>query len=184
MENIGYGVGCDNNIKLININYFSYIDNFILSCKSENGIGLTKLKNNLYKEFMNDNLQISNIIYCTSFKNFDIIFLIYESKYILITNFFCDSTFTQIYNFPSYIDASPSDYTKPSDFPDSNMIPSVTITKFIPTTFATIIHTTLSTTISIIVPTTIPLTIATTILSIISTNFQTKISTTILTAIS
>ena len=190
ISNIANGATCDNNIKLININYFSFIDNFIFSCLSRNGIGLNKLKNYSNKDNIeyipieDGTIQNNSFNNCSNFKNFYIIFLIYESKYKLITNFLCYSTFTQIYNFPSYIDASPSDYIKPSDFPDSNMIPSITIPKFIPTTIATIIHTTLSTTISIIVPTTIPTTIETTILSIISTNFQTTISITILTAIS
>ena len=173
---------------LININYFSDINNYIFSCKSSKGISLIKITDTSSIYFIS-NLDTISISFtnCTKFINYDIIFLVYEARYHLITNFLCESSSTQTYNFRSVIDASPNDYIKPSDIPDSNMIPSITTPKFIPTTILTyfpdIIGTTIQTNIQNIVQTTIPNTISTIISSTITNNFPTIISTTFSTEI-
>ena len=181
------GSSCEIGTTLNKINYFSFINSYILSCKSNSGISIFLI----HKDF--DNTSLSTIgeekfESCSTFKNYDIVFLLYERKFILITNFLCDASTTQVNNVSNnFNNAIINYYEIPSNEPDSNYnfscistIPKTiltTIPSSIPTTLPTTIPTTILTTIAIITPTTIPTTISTTI----PTNIPTIIPTTILT---
>ena len=192
ISEIKYGTSCETGTKLITLNYVSYINNYALTCKYNNYVTLSFIKDDLNLaniELTNSN-QIDYIDNCTNFKNHEVIFLPYEGKYNLITNFICNSTTTQIYNFPASVVVE--NYVEPFDEPDSNYdfssnmhttIPTTkpTTISTTPTTIPTTIQTTIPTKISITVPTTIPITILTTILTTIPTIIQTTITTNILT---
>ena len=176
-----YGASCGSEI--ININYFSYIDNYIFGCKYQEGISLIKLKD--YDiELLNYEINCITISFteCSKFRNYDIIFLIYEGKYELISNFICDSSTTQVHDFPESLRINPNQYTKPSDLPNSNFIPLIAFPTIIPTIIPKIIQTTIPI-IQKIIQTYIPTTISANISTIIQKNIPMTILTTIITTI-
>ena len=172
---INYGGNCNKGTNFFNINYFSYINYYIISCINNNGISL-KMFSDDFNSFLS--VEFGNCIY---YINFDVIFLLYEGELNVITNFLCGENTTEVYNFPSY--QQPKNFIKPSDEPDSNFFYSTsfptTISKKIATTIP--IQTTLIKPITNNIYTTIPFEIKTSISKTSSISTQsTKIITNIL----
>ena len=183
---------CTFGTHLININYFKYTDEYIFSClcKDKNNIAIYKfpggynnineINNNLNTNYLITAIEFENE--CISYINYDLIFLIYEGKYDIISNFYCGLLKTKLYFFPSYITIH--NYNKPTIEPDmSYIIPSTTpkIYSTIPSTIlniqTTIINpmTTIIFTIETSIPTTLPNIIFTTIPSSYFSNILTTI---------
>ena len=125
---------CTIGTNLININYFKYNDEYIYSClydlsnriiifKFIGGYNNTdEINNNINT---NSKINYVDFIDCTSFINYDLIYLLYEGKYDIISNFYCGLINTQILNFPSYLNID--NYIRPTAQPDmSYIIPSIT----------------------------------------------------------
>ena len=138
---IKYGSNCLQGTHLNNIYYFNYINQYILACKDSNSVSFSAIE---FKSNVNqlNPYQTNQIAYsgCTDFINFNIIFLLYEGKYILINNFICDTTSTQVYNFPFTL----TQYVKPTSEPDSEYLYPDYPTTILETTFLTTIPETTS----------------------------------------
>ena len=113
---VGYGNQCSSGTKLINIDYFEYVEKFVYSCEDSNGISLLIINED---SNVNTNFIIRYNTYdCNKFTNYDIIFLRYVGIFSLITNFFCDGSSSQIYDFPYNIISNV--YSLPTDEPESS----------------------------------------------------------------
>ncbi len=174
---VEFGSSCFTGTKLINFQYFKSTNHYLSSCNETNGIALSR---KIYSE--NNELEIHNSIIeyieCLYYINYDIIFLPFEGKYILISNFICNNN-TQLYNFPYSLYAF--DYEIPSDEPDSEQFFSnytetevlTTIPNIIPSMIPNVIPSTNPNVISSIIPNII----TTTIQNIITTTIQNTITT-------
>jgi len=189
-----YTTNCLKGTILINFYYFKYLNEFILSCpNNNNNLGVIKIS------YSTDKLlpgYIGQIPYgnCTNIRSYDMLFYPFDGKLNLITNFNCDITPTQLFNF-----ISAYNYEKPNLEPDLSIIfiqtfPSTILTtlknqigtttpKKIPTTIVSILKQSLTT-----IPTTISKKILTTIITTIPITtipkkFPTTIPTTIITTI-
>ena len=208
-----FSPGCLTGTTLINFYYFKYLNEFILSCpNNNNNLGVIKISYSIDKNLPGDIRQI-HYGNCTNIKSYDMLFYPFEGKLNLITNFNCDITPTQLFNFISIFN-----YEKPNLEPDLSIIfiqtfpttilttlkkqietttpkkiPTTivsslkksltTIPKQIPTTIFTTLPTTTITTVQKKSQTTIPTTMAKKIPSTIITTIQKKIPTTILTTV-
>ena len=181
---------------LINLYYSKYSNQFIFSCNSNEGISLFSLNYNSDINIINGMSGPIHFNNCTKIINYDIIFLVYEKKYYLISDFDCGFTHNEVYDFPNHIKIN--EYVEPSDEPDSFywFTSSPTIKKFstthlkfqttiikstlfnkLTTTIPKIVHKTLITTIAKTFPNTIQKTILTSISK--TTNIKTLITTNI-----
>ena len=148
-------VSCNSGTKFIDIKYFKFINEFLYSCKGTESIAIMKFKGNYNitqiqsSEDLNDQ-KISSISHskCDIFYNYDLIFLTYEAKYNLVTNFHCNITTCQVYIFPDFIQFNKTNYVKPSEEPDSSFFNSPIITTILPP-ISIPTNTTIPTTISI-----------------------------------
>ena len=144
---------CKTGTDLINIYYFNYINQFIFSCNSNNGVSLIRVTNDSIVNFLYD---INNIDYsnCTHFINLDVIFLLYKGEYNMVANFLCGISTTQVFKFPNNILIN--NYNLPSDEPESSyLFSNFTIT---PTTVIKEIKTTTPITTFKEIKTAIPIT--------------------------
>ena len=121
-DNIGYSIECLQGTKLINLYYFEYVEQYVLSCYKNEAISFGIINYTEDIKYLSCT-KINQITYknCTDFINFDIIFLIYEGKFNIVKNFICSETTTQIYNFPSIL-IDLTKYEKPSDDPDNEYL--------------------------------------------------------------
>jgi len=184
-----YSTGCLKGTILINFYYFKYLNEFILSCPNTNNkLAVIKITYSTQNDLQGD---IREISYgnCTNIKSYDMLFYPFEGKLNLITNFNCDITPTQLYNFISIFN-----YEKPILEPDLSIIfiqtfPTTVMTiskkqietstpKKFPTTIVSTLKQSLTT-----IPITIPKQIPTTIPTIINTTIPKKTPTTIITTI-
>ena len=125
---LNHGTVCLMGTYLNRIYYFNYIEQYIFACKNANGVSLSTIKfNPNINGLIPDNYNQIIFSDCTDFINLNIIFLLYEGKYMLINTFICNTTSTQVYSFPFSI----YEYEKPSSQPDSEFL-------YIPTTIPTI----------------------------------------------
>ena len=164
-NSIGYNLGCLTGTNLVNIEYFNYLDQFILSCKNSVGIAIYKIVDYSISGFDGTIGQTENSN-CTYFISLDIIFLLYKGEFNLFTNFLCEISNTQVFNFPNHLLISEYDF--PSDEPDSyyffsnyTSIPSTTIKNIkttIPSTTIKNIKTTIPITTIKNIKTTTPIT--------------------------
>ena len=182
----GDSFACSPKNNLINLYYFNYLNEYILICIKDNTISINKI---LYSsDLAQFSTSLSSLYFnnCTYFLNYDIIFLIYEGKFNLISNFICNLSTTQIFNFPVSLRINQNTYTKPSTEPDSfylyvSTFPTTKQYKTTtPTTSPKNIMTTIpapqiKTTINNIIPTTIPKQIKTTIITTIPQFIKTTI---------
>jgi hypothetical protein len=89
-SNIIYGGDCMSGTKLFTLNYINYIDNYVLTCKKEDYITLSFIKDNSnLQDIKLEDFAVISYYSCINYKNYKIIFLPYEEKYNLITNFLC-----------------------------------------------------------------------------------------------
>ena len=179
---------CNNLTNLINLYYLDYINQFVLTCKYDEGIRLATISDFSISSYTNP--QYNSIAYetCDSFINYDLIFLPFAGKHYVISNFICSNTFSQVYKFPDSLEINLNNYVFPSDEIDSNTFYTTTETynqvyTTIPTTIPTTILTTIPTTILTTIPTKTMTTIPTTTLTIIPNEIETTIPTKIVATI-
>ena len=116
------GNDCKFNNKLVKINYISLLNDFIISCKNNNGISLLKFINITDYSQLSNSKKSSQLDYsnnnCTNLLNYNIIFLIFEGKYYSINNYNCNETYNEVYYFPYSL--SVEVYPKVPGEPNSN----------------------------------------------------------------
>ena len=165
MDNFHYDASCSDKTKFLKADYYECTKQYIFSCLNNNGI--TFLKYKLNESSTQDSIDFGT---CSSFYNFNFIFLLYEGSYFLINNFICNNSKVQVYNINTIIEIK--DYIIPSDEPDNSYLSS-------PKTAHIKIPTTMPKTTYIKIPTTIPKTTYVKIPTTIPKTTHIKIPTTI-----